>query len=226
MNKLITLVALSNLSLLSYSNAQTIQNGSFEENVQAGPAGNYQIETGQGYSTYISDFVGWRRSGDIFGYSGSGNPGDPGHMLIIGEGGPHPSGSGEILTRGIAETSISIATPGSYSITFRSFSPLNAKPGFGLVELFVEKSTIHSEFFGEHSDGAFTSQKIDFDLTEKQISDAAGQLIFRVSNSGKGLTSADLVVDNFAITQVPEPSSSILLALGLLSLITKRSRKV
>jgi len=130
------------------------------------------------------------------------------------------------LTSTISQN-INFASAGAYILNYDSFTqPQYFEHLYGynvtITEIATGTDVLNLDLYENPSDGAWTNRSHNFN-----VSGGNYNLSFNASGAPLYLaaSAADIFIDNTAIVPVPEPSSALLSALGLVGLVCRRSRK-
>jgi len=237
LNRLMVMVSVGFLLFEGSAGAQSITNGSFEQQVPGQfvnggddkmtitAAPGWTINSGSPDWMLDSGGVLWNTNwGDYFQLGGAFNP-------ETGLGGALPAGGFSFFREGVGQTVSGFSPGGLYNISFKHTNgfvetPLVPPPSGGW-ELFVDdvsvklapSTNIIGSVFPLPHTTVWQSSSYTFQATS-----ATHQLDFVAYASVIGQGAAIQWLDNVAITRVPEPSSLALLGLGGIALL-RRNRK-
>ena len=206
--------AMTILSAITVTHAQSVINGGFSVITSAGS--KYNTEIGSGSYRDQTVISGWTAENtglinSITGYGG-------GNALTIKSGKSSDSSS--------ARQTISFASPGSFQLSYHSFTEPLVFESFGRYSVRLQSSGGRvidplSLSLGESADGETTPRTHSFNISRT----GEYELIFaNLTDLGNSSIYQDVFIDGVSITSVPEPSSSALVGLGALSLLMRRRR--
>lgn len=231
LNKIFTGAGLI-IGLSSAVTAQTVINGTFNGLTGAGVKYKTELGTGtasqQGVQGWTSVNTGIVHSIVADNQSKTAQP----HTSATGNAAWLRAGSAEKASASSISQTINFAAPGTYALSFNSFTTPWVFEVFHDFNVDLNRTTrpgptpiaspiIDESFTSSGSDNAMSVHTIQFKIEKAGDYD----LRFSYANSkDEKRTQDDVMIDNVSIDVAPEPSSTALLGLGALGLLIRRKR--